>query len=151
MKTVGTFGQGKMLYAGVVCALFVTGLAGPARAEESAADKAKIKVVNDFIAAWNEPDKAVTYVSDKSSVRMVEGQPAVIGPAALDAMLKSILTSGTTVSVKTLNTTVRGPVVVNKRVDTIKSPGKPDQAFPVVGVFLVRDGKIAEWIDYLDK
>jgi limonene-1,2-epoxide hydrolase len=40
---------------------------------------------------------------------------------------------------------------MNKRNDTLKTEGKPDQVFPVVGVFLVKDGKITEWTDYLDK
>jgi len=26
-----------------------------------------------------------------------------------------------------------------------------DQVFPVVGVFVVKDGRITEWVDYLDK
>jgi len=123
---------------------------GLARAD-SATEKANVKVVNDFIAAWNEPDKAVTFLSDKASVRMVEDQPAVVGPAAVGAAFKSFMTPGTSLTVKTISTTVHGPVVLNKRVDTMKVPGKPDQAFPVAGVFVVKDGKIVEWADYLDK
>ena len=46
---------------------------------------------------------------------------------------------------------MHGPVVMNKRIDTMKTAGKPDQVFPVVGVFIVKKGKITEWTDYLDK
>ncbi len=56
---------------------------------DSATEKANVKVVNDFIAAWNDPDKAVTFLSDKASVRMVEDQPAVVGPAAVGSAFKS--------------------------------------------------------------
>jgi limonene-1,2-epoxide hydrolase len=56
-----------------------------------------------------------------------------------------------TLTVETLSTTAHGPVVLNKRIDTLKTLDKPDQVFPVVGVFVVKDGKITEWVDYLDK
>jgi limonene-1,2-epoxide hydrolase len=82
---------------------------------------------------------------------MVEDQPAVVGPAAVGAAFKSFMTPGVSLTVKTLSTTAHGPVVLNKRVDTMKTAGKPDQAFPVAGVFIVKNGKIVEWADYLDK
>ena len=40
---------------------------------------------------------------------------------------------------------------MNRRIDTMKTAGKPDQVFKVVGVFVVKDGKIVEWADYLEK
>jgi limonene-1,2-epoxide hydrolase len=61
------------------------------------------------------------------------------------------MTPGVTLTVETLETTAHGPVVMNKRIDTMKTPDKPDQVFPVVGVFVVKNGKITEWTDYLDK
>lgn len=146
MQTIGKITRRSLFAAAAIVAL-----AGPALAGESATEKANIKVVNDFIAAWNTPDKAVTFLSDKASVRMVEDQPAVVGPAAVGAAFKSFMTPGVSLTVKTLSTTAHGPVVLNKRVDTMKTPGKPDQAFPVAGVFIVKDGKIVEWADYLDK
>ncbi|MEZ4293164.1 MAG: limonene-1,2-epoxide hydrolase family protein [Myxococcota bacterium] len=33
----------------------------------------------------------------------------------------------------------------------MKTEGEAEQVFPVVGVFLVKDGLIAEWTDYLDR
>ena len=61
------------------------------------------------------------------------------------------MTPGMTLEVDTLSTTAHGPVVLNKRIDTLKTQGKPEQVFPVVGVFVVKNGKIEEWADYLDK
>jgi limonene-1,2-epoxide hydrolase len=150
MTEFGTLTRRGLFAAAAIIAVAAPGLAGSAKAD-AATEKANIKVVNDFIAAWNDPDKAVTFLSDKASVRMVEDQPAVVGPTAVDAAFKSFLTPGVSLKVKTLSTTAHGPVVLNKRVDTMKTPGKPDQAFPVAGVFIVKDGKIVEWADYLDK
>jgi limonene-1,2-epoxide hydrolase len=137
--------------AGALGAVAVAGLAKTTQAATpSDAQTANIKVVEDFIKAWNEPDKSVAYLADDASVRMVEDQPPVIGPAAVGAAFKGFMGHGETISVKILSTFAEGPVVTNVRVDTLKTPGKPDQAFKVVGVFVVKKGKIKEWTDYLD-
>jgi limonene-1,2-epoxide hydrolase len=80
---------------------------------------------------------------------MVEDQPAAVGPAAVASALKSFLVPGVTVTVEVLESTVHGPVVLNTRIDTVKTEGKPDQIYPVTGVFVVKNGKIVEWADYL--
>ena len=137
--------------AGLLCMAAVAGMAGSSAAAESATEKANMKVVADFIASWDDPDKAITFLSADASVRMVEDEPAVVGPAAVAAAFKGFLTPGVTLTVETLSTTAHGPVVLNKRIDTVKTPDKPDQVFPVAGVFIVKEGKIKEWADYLDK
>lgn len=157
MHARGTFRRNTSLESIDLRALFpvvlslVFALAGASFAGESASEKANVKVVNDFMASWDDPDKAAEYLSEKASVRMVEDQPPVIGPAAAAAAFKAFMTPGMTLGVETLSTTVYGPIVMNRRIDTIKTPGKPDQVYPLVGVFVVRDGKITEWVDYLDK
>ena len=42
-----------------------------------------------------------------------------------------------------------GPLVVTKRTDNRKIAGQPDTPFPTFGVFIVEDGLITEWRDYL--
>jgi limonene-1,2-epoxide hydrolase len=118
---------------------------------ESASKNPNVQVVDAFIASWDDPDEAVTYLADDASVRMVEDEPAIVGPAAVAAAFKGFMTPGMTLTVETLSTTTHGPVVVNKRIDTLKTPDKPDQVFPVVGVFVVKNGKIVEWTDYLEE
>lgn len=137
--------------AAAVIAVLTLGLATHATAGESAAEKANIRVVNDFMAAWSDPDKAVGYLAPEASVRMVEDQPAIVGQKAIAETFKSFMTPGVTLKIETLETTAHGPVVMNKRIDTMKTVDKPDQVFPVVGVFLVKNGKITEWTDYLDR
>jgi limonene-1,2-epoxide hydrolase len=136
--------------AGALGAVAAAGLGGSARAGESAGAEANVKIVEDFIKSWNIADKSVTYLADDASVRMVEDQPPAVGPAAVNAVFKSFMGHGETIDVKILKTFAEGPVVTNIREDTLKTPGKPDQKFKVVGVFVVKKGKIKEWTDYLD-
>lgn len=141
----------RLFAVGVLVGAVALGLASPAGAARSDGEKANVKVVNQFIKSWDNPDKAVTFLSDSASVRMEEDKPAIVGPTAVGAAFKGFMTPGTTLSVKILKTFVKGPVVMNSRIDTLKTKDKPDQSFPVVGVFVVKDGKIKEWTDYLDK
>src|SRR5262249_53548888 len=114
-------------------------------------DSANVKVVKNFIGAWSDPTKAAEYLSDKAVLRMEEDKPAITGKQPFIDAWKAFQQTGAGVSVKFVDTYARGPVVVTNRVDTIKSKDKPDQPFPVVGVFVVKDGKIVEWTDYLNK
>lgn len=116
-----------------------------------AAEQANIQVVDDFIAAWADPDRAVGYLAENASVRMIEDQPPVVGRRAIGEAFKGFLTPGVSLKVETRSTSAYGPVVMNERIDTLVTTGKPDQVFPVVGVFVVKNGKITEWTDYLDR
>ena len=151
MKDLNTLNLRRHFAAAALVALFMLGLATPVMAGGNTKEKANVKVVNEFIAAWSNPDKAATFLAPEASVRMVEDQPAIVGQKAVADAFKGFMTPGVTLTVKTLRTTVHGPVVMNKRIDTMKTAGKPDQVFPVVGVFIVKNGKITEWTDYLDK
>jgi len=135
---------------GAVAAATLGKTAGAADAPAKSDTKANEKVVKDFIAAWNDPDKAVTFLADNCSVRMEEDKPAITGPAAVGAAFKGFMGPGVKLEVKTLKTYSEGPLVTNKRIDTLTTPGQKPQSFPVVGVFIVKKGKITEWTDYLD-
>jgi limonene-1,2-epoxide hydrolase len=151
MDMFGNLTRRSLFVAAFLAVVAVSGLPGTSFAGGSTAEKANKKVVADFIASWSDPDKAVAFLASDASVRMVEDQPAVVGTAAVAAAFKSFLTPGVTLTVETLETTAHGPVVMNQRIDTMKTSGKPDQVFRVVGVFVVKDGKITEWADYLEK
>lgn len=125
-------------------------LAMPAAAEQTT-EQAAIDVVNAFIAGWSTPGAGATRLAPNASVRLIEDQPAIVGPDAFKAAFQSFMTPGVSIEVDTRETTAYGGIVVNRRVDTVKTAGKPDQVYPVVGVFVVRDGKIVEWVDYHDK
>ena len=135
---------------GAVAAATLGKTAVAADAPAKSDTKANEKVVKDFIAAWNDPDKAATFLADNCSVRMEEDKPAITGPANVAAAFKGFMGHGEKLDVKILKTFSEGPLVTNKRIDTLTTPDKKSQAFPVVGVFIVKKGKIAEWTDYLD-
>lgn len=139
----------------VLAWVFVSfGLGGAARqaaAEDETTENANVEIVNDFIAAWDDPDEAVGFLAENASVRMIEDQPPVVGRKAIAEVFKSFMKPGVTLTVETFETTSRGPVVVNRRVDTMTTPEKGAEIFPVIGVFVVKSGKIIEWTDYLDK
>ena len=117
-------------------------------------EKANMRVVGDFMKSWGAKDAdgvilSSTYLADDASLRMFEDKPPVVGPAAYAAGFKSFIAAGSRIKVKVLQTFAKGPVVVNSRIDTVVAPGKPDQVIKVAGVFIVKNGKIREWDDYL--
>jgi limonene-1,2-epoxide hydrolase len=89
------------------------------------------------------------YLAPDCSVRVMDSQPFLTGPAAVAAAFKSYATHGERFKVEYVSTFAKGPIVVTDRVDTQITAGKPGPKFPVVGVFLVKDGKIKEWTDYV--
>ena len=125
--------------------------AAPAAKAKGGHDSKNVTVVKDFIGAWSDPAKAAEYLSDKAVVRMEEDKPALTGRQPFMDAWKGYFQTGQGISVEIKDTYAKGPVVVTNRIDTLTSKDKPDQPFPVVGVFVVKGGKIVEWTDYLVK
>ena len=122
-------------------------LASTANAAEMTADeKANVKIVNDFCAAWPNHDlaKVMAFFPDNGAYRMTETTEPAKGRDAVTARVKSIIDR--VVEFKVLDTFARGPMVINERIDSFS--GGPLKAWHGVGVFFVKDGKIVEWYDY---
>ena len=51
---------------------------------------------------------------------------------------------------RTMNAVAEGDIVMNERIDMIKGPDGIVHGLPVMGTFIVRNGKIARWTDYWD-
>lgn len=136
-------------------ALAAASLAAPAAAAEATAgEAANIQLVKDFCATWSakdfDPDAAAkAFFAPDAHVRVLDSLPFVVGPAAIGAAFKPFLTHGERFTVKFLSVFAKGPLVVTHRIDTQVQAGQPDKAMEVVGVFLVREGRIREWTDYL--
>ena len=131
-------------------ALMTLGVANAAHAAElSDAEKANVKLVGDFCAAWATRDfaKVLPFLADDSSYRMSETTPAVTGHAGVRERLGSWIESSQQIEFKILDTYAKGPMVVNHRVDRFVSTTRP-LTWEGVGVFFVKDGKIKEWFDY---
>ena len=136
-------------------ALAALSLAGPAAAaEETTGEAANTKLVKGFCGTWSakdfDPDAAAkAYFAPDAHVRVLDSQPFVVGPAAIAGAFKPFLTHGERFTVKFLSVFAKGPLVVTHRIDTQVQAGQPDKPMEVVGVFLVREGRIHEWTDYL--
>jgi len=127
---------------------------GAAAATQTPAEAANAKLVQDFVRTWGEadfdPDKVMpTYLAANGRVRMTQDMPWVTGPAAVATSFKPFLKNGERYPVEFLDVFARGPLVTTHRIDTVLTPGKPNQKMEVLGVFLLKDGKIQEWSDYL--
>jgi limonene-1,2-epoxide hydrolase len=151
------FTRRKLFAGGGLAAAALVGLATTAEAAEPApqtpAEAANVKVVQDFIATWGaaefDPDKVMpAFLTSDANVRAVDG-PFTVGPAAVAAAFKPYIQHGERFPVKYLSVFARGPLVITHRIDTVVTPGKPDLKMEVVGVFLLANGKIKEWIDYI--
>jgi limonene-1,2-epoxide hydrolase len=146
-----------LFLVGGIGSLGLATIAGDVEAADAPAgerEKANLKLVEDFIKSWGAKDAdavmhSSSYLADDATLRMFEDKPPVIGPAAYAAGFKSFISDGSRIRVKILQTFAKGPVVANSRVDTVAAPGKPDQIIKVAGVFIVKNGKIKEWDDYL--
>ena len=51
---------------------------------------------------------------------------------------------------RTINVVAGEEVVMNERLDMIKGPDGKVHGLPVMGAFVVRDGRITRWTDYWD-
>lgn len=123
-----------------------TGRTPPLTAEE----KANIKTVDSFIAAWNAKDgaKVMSFFADDArfAVGDIGKTPAYQKPdfAGLiqgASSIKMTITPGTTWA--------RGPVVTHERVDEIILGPNRKIAGKYIAVFTLRGGKIVDFTDYI--
>jgi limonene-1,2-epoxide hydrolase len=130
------------------------GLAVLPRAAEArdwtAGEKANVQVVNAFCAAWasSNPDQIVSFMAEDCTTRLSETQPPSKGRAALRDTIKGLFQRVQKVEIDVTESFAIGPTVLNDRIDYITREGQR-APIRVVGFFLVRDGSIAEWTDYV--
>ena len=120
-------------------------------AQPTAVEQDNIGTVNDFCATFAVPfdwDKMASFLRDDCKYRASQTIPMVEGPGAIVGLLKSFAGNATSAGFEIIDTWARGPVVVNDRVDRFALPAN-NLDIPVVGVFYMVDGKIAEWTDFV--
>src|ERR1700712_2026681 len=117
----------------------------------TALEKANVELVDRFIDSFFDP-ATVRYddIAPDGAVRTAEFLPPAIGPDGLREMFRQYQKPTDRTTVVTHKTFAHGRMVVNVRTDVVKSEGQPDKAYEIVGVFLVKDGKIKEWCDYIE-
>ena len=111
-------------------------------------EKANVKTVNDFCAAWSTRDlsRVLPFLSADCVYRMTETTPPANGHDGVVQRLKPTVDNSTAVEFRVLDTAAAGPIVINHRIDRFMMP-RP-LTWEGVGVFFVKDGKIKEWSDY---
>ena len=78
------------------------------------------------------------------------GRPASVGAEAIVQNLAGQFGAfPDSYEYKTINLAADGDVVLTERLDMIKTPTGV-QGVPVMGAFVVRDGRITRWTDYWD-
>jgi limonene-1,2-epoxide hydrolase len=118
----------------------------------TAGEKANVQVVNAFCAAWasSDPEKISSFMAEDCTTRLSETQPPSKGRAALRDTIANLFQRVQKVEIEVTETFAIGPTVLNDRIDYITREGKRSP-IRVVGFFLVKDGKIAEWTDYVPR
>jgi limonene-1,2-epoxide hydrolase len=128
-------------------------LAAPAlatAADWTDAEKANVAVVNEMCRAWTAPvnfEKVGSFLSEDCVYRAMETAPPVKGRQAIVDSLKKMLGAATRAEFEIVQTFARGPMVVNERFDRFALPQSKFE-WHGIGVFMLKDGKIAEWNDY---
>jgi limonene-1,2-epoxide hydrolase len=118
-------------------------------AEWSDAEKANVKLVNDFCASWSTRDlqQVLPRFAGTGVYRVSETTPPVTGHAGITERLGSWMQSSDRIVWEVLDTYAKGPMVINHRIDRFESKTRP-LTWEGVGVFFIKDGKIQEWQDY---
>ena len=108
-------------------------------------------VVREFCESMVERDAAALrpFLAE-DAVYQNTGMPASVGADAIVANLGGQFGAfPDSYEYKLLNLAADGDVVLTERLDMIRTPSGV-QGVPVMGAFVVRDGKIARWTDYWD-
>lgn len=117
----------------------------------TALEAANIDLVTRFCLEWatRDVEKLAPYLADDLVYQMFEKRPDLVGLPAFRRELQPFLTGLARVDWEVRRSFAIGQVVINDRVDHfIAPPGGRSMHFEIVGLFVVRDGKIALWRDY---
>ena len=128
-------------------ALALAGFARPATAAElTPGEQANVNLVNEFCAAWSEPqlDRIMSFFTDDSAYRMTETTELADGINAVSERIQTLINN--VVRFDVLDTFARGPMVVNERKDYFSDFAI--KTWHGVGIFFIREGKIVDWYDY---
>ena len=107
-------------------------------------------VVQSLADAWGaqDIDAIMGHFTDDVVYHNIPMDPAE-GVDAVRAVIEGFLAMAESIVFETLNEVSEGDLVMNERVDTFVIGGN-DTPIKVMGIFELRDGKIARWRDYFD-
>ena len=108
------------------------------------------QVVIDFCAAWDRRsvEDVLNYMAPDIAYQNVPS-PTMHGKDAAAKFVTPLLKNTTKIEFRMLSIAASGDKVLTERVDFLHfATGTVE--IPLMGIFVVRDGKIAEWRDYSD-
>jgi limonene-1,2-epoxide hydrolase len=111
-----------------------------------------LKTVESFCALMEQRDAQALkpYLADDAVYQNV-GMPATVGADAIAENLgQQFSVFPDSYAYRMINIAASGDTVLTERLDMIKTPAGDVVGVPVMGTFVVRDGRIARWTDYWD-
>ena len=114
------------------------------------AESENIDLVRRFCAAWATLDipKIMDFFSDDAVYHNMPIQP-IQGKDAIKSVIEQVVAPFERTDWEMTHIVASGDVVLTERVDRFISPERTLE-LPVMGIFEIRDGKIAAWRDYFD-
>jgi limonene-1,2-epoxide hydrolase len=109
------------------------------------------ELVTEFCALWSQPDpaKILSYFTEDAVYHNIPMPPAE-GRQAIEVLLGTMLDGFDGIDFTIHRQFSQGDVVMNERTDVMRLTKGTRLELPVMGVFEVRDGRIAAWRDYFD-
>ena len=118
------------------------------------AETANAGLIDAFVTGWMAPDFDVAksyarYLAPGCVHRMSEEHPPLTtADDAIRAMQDFAASGGAVLKADIKETIARGPLVIQTRDDMVRIPGQGDVPFRICALFVVKDGRIAEWNEY---
>jgi len=128
--------------------------AGRAESAETSAlsdtERTNERTVRDFCAAWSTLDanRVGAFFADDAVYRVLETAKPLIGRDAILKFVGTSLMRSQKVHFDIHRQYAAGPIVLNERHDHFVS-ARGERVFHVAGMFFLKNGKIAEWTDYV--
>ena len=127
-----------------------------AAAETTDAEKANLKIVHDMVATWDavagsdplDISRLSPFFAGDCAFRLrPTDTTATRGLDVVEAAIKRGTANGQKIHHELLESFAKGPVVAIEKLNQFITPEKTRTSH-VVAVFLLKDGKIAEWTEY---
>ena len=118
-----------------------------AAAQTTVAEKASLKIVHDMVATWDIARLSPFFAVDRAFRLRPTDVAATRGLEVVEEAIQRGSASGQKIQHELLESFARGPVVAIEKLNQFITPEKTRTSH-VVAIFLLKDGKIAEWTEY---
>ncbi len=114
-------------------------------------EREHVALVEAFNQAWSDRDceRLVSFLRDDVAYMVYDDGPVFRGPQEIASKVGPFMQKFPRIEFEILRLDVIGPAVIHERTEHYYGPdGELDTFFHVVGVLVMRDGKIVLWRDY---